>query len=189
MIVINTDPRRMREKVGQARRFLWDVGVRSHIVGIDTGPDTFFKTGEESVTFTHIYRAKGNEAGMVYIINAQDCHSLGRNLASIRNRIFSAITRSKAWVRVLGIGSGMRELTNEYEKLKGKNFELQFTYPDADQRNQLRIVHRDMTTEERGRVETRQQEVNSLVADLKSGSIRIEDLDPDRLAELRELIR
>ena len=26
------------------------------------------------MTFTGIFRAKGNEAGMVYIVNAQDCH-------------------------------------------------------------------------------------------------------------------
>ena len=38
---------------------------------------------------------------MVYIINAQDCFSAFGNLAGVRNRLFTAMTRSKAWVRVV----------------------------------------------------------------------------------------
>ena len=95
---------------------------------------------------------------MVYIINAQDCLSAIWNLASLRNRLFTAITRSKAWIRVLGVGADMKELIKEYEELKKQNFELRFTYPTKEQREQLRLVHRDMTMVERKRLENRQQE-------------------------------
>ena len=56
---------------------------------------------------------------MVYIMNAQDCFSalsLG-TLALKRNRLFTAITRAKAWVRVVGIGKQMDGLKAEWEKL------------------------------------------------------------------------
>ena len=185
IIVINPDPLTTRDQVGPIRRRLLDLGINSHIAGVDTDPDVFFFSSIPSVTFTGVHRAKGNEAGMVYIINAQDCHSGARNLASIRNRLFTAITRSKAWIRVLGIGNGMAELTKEYETLKARNFELQFTYPTAKQREQLRIVHRDMTEEERKRLASRQKSLADLVRDLESGTIRAEDLDElDRLREL-----
>ena len=188
IIVINPDPLTTRENVGPIRARLLDMGIDCHTAGVDTEPDIFFQPDFASVTFTGIYRAKGNEAGMVYIINAQDCHSGLRNLASLRNRLFTAITRSKAWIRVLGVGPDMEELIKEYEELKKQNFELRFTYPTKEQRDKLRLVHRDMTTGELERLENRQQNLNALVEDLRSGNYHIEDLDPRTLDELREIL-
>ena len=188
IIVINPDPLTTRDQVGPIRRRLLEMGINCHIAGVDTDPDIFFRKSETSVTFTGVHRAKGNEAGMVYIINAQDCHSAARNLASIRNRLFTAITRSKAWVRVLGVGSGMAELMKEYNTLKARNFELQFVYPTGEQREQLRIVHRDMTEEERERLASRQRNLVDLIKDLESGAIRPEDLDKNTVAKFKELL-
>ena len=189
IVVINPDPQSTRTNVGPIRRRLFDKGINSHLAGVDTDPDTFFQFDEESVTFTGIFRAKGNEAGMVYIVNAQDCHTVAPNLASVRNQLFTAITRSKAWIRILGVGSGMEALMNEYGKLKANNFELDFTYPNADQRQQLRIVHRDMTMDERKRLGNSQRSLLDLVEDLKAGAVRVEDMDAEVVAKLRELLR
>ena len=82
----------------------------------------------------------------------------------------------------------MEGLIKEYEKLKEQNFELQFIYPTRDQREQLRIVHRDMTTRERKRLESREKSVFDLVEDLKAGRVRREDLDESMLTELRQLL-
>ena len=188
IIVINPDPRTTRSSVAPIRSRLFEMNINSHLAGVDTTPDTFFQTGQDLVTFTGIYRAKGNEAGMVYIINAQDCHSAERNLASIRNRLFTAITRSKAWIRVLGVGSRMKEIKKEYDKLKSQGFKLQFIYPTEKQREQLRVVHRDMTTAERKRIEQRQKSLFDLIKDIESGNIHIEDLDETAVARLREFL-
>ena len=189
IVVINPDPQSTRSSVGPIRRRLFDKGINSHLAGVDTDPDTFFQFDEESVTFTGIFRAKGNEAGMVYVINAQDCHTSAPNLASIRNQLFTAITRSKAWIRILGIGRGMEALMNEYKTLSTNDFVLDFTYPNADQRQQLRIVHRDMTLDERKRLENSQRSLLDLVGDLEAGAVRVEDIDAEVLARLRELLR
>lgn len=187
IVVINPDPLTTRRNVGPIRRCLLEMDIQCHLAGVDYGPDTFFQPDTKSVTFTGIYRAKGNEAGMVYIINAQDCHSTAWNLASIRNRLFTAITRSKAWIRVLGIGSGMKELKKEYAKLKGRDFELRFTYPTEEQREQLRVVHRDMTTSERNQLKSRQKNLDDLIKDIESGSVHIQDLDKGTVERLRAL--
>ena len=187
IIVINPNPRTTREKVGPIRARLLEIGINCHTAGVDTQPDIFFRSDFSSVTFTGIYRAKGNEAGMVYIINAQDCHSALWNLASLRNRLFTAITRSKAWIRVLGVGANMKELIKEYEELKRQNFELRFTYPTKEQREQLRLVHRDMTTVESKRLEIRQKNLDALIEDIKSGSVHLEDLDKRTVDELRTI--
>ena len=189
IMVINPDPLTTREKVGPIRSRLLEMGIMSHLAGVDTNPDVFFRDSSEgSVTFTGIYRAKGNEAGMVYVINAQDCHAESGNLASLRNRLFTALTRSKAWIRVLGVGGGMEELKQEYEKLKERNFELKFTYPTQDQREQLRIIHRDMTQAERERLKSGQRGLDGLLGDIESGTLHIEDLDEDLIARLKKIL-
>lgn len=188
IVVINPDPLTTRSNTGPIRRRLLDLGISSHLAGVDTDPDVFFQPESASVTFTGIYRAKGNEAGMVYIINAQDCHSSAWNLASIRNRLFTAITRSKAWVRVLGVGSGMRLLTQEYERLKEHDFELQFSYPTQEQRKQLMVIHRDVSTEERKRLAEREKGLADLITDLEAGNVHPEDLDEGLMTKLKNLL-
>jgi superfamily I DNA and RNA helicase len=188
IVVINPDPLTTRQNVGPIRRRLLDVGISSHLAGVDTDPDIFFHSDTNSVTFTGIFRAKGNEAGMVYIVNAQDCDSSAWNLATIRNRLFTAITRSKAWVRVLGIGDGMKALAGEYGKLKAHNFELHFTYPTKPQLDKMKTVHRDMSTAERKRLKDRERGLSDLVAELETGSVHPEDLDEQLVSKLRDLL-
>lgn len=127
IIVINPDPKTTKFKVSLIRSMLFNKGINSHIAGV-ANPDEFYENND-SVTFTGIYRAKGNEAAMVYVINGQDCYQSFGSLQTVRNRLFTAITRSKAWVRVIGVGEDMVKLTEEFEKVKEKNFTLDFCYP------------------------------------------------------------
>ena len=55
---------------------------------------------------------------MVYIMNAQDCHSSALNLATIRNQLFTAITRSK-----LGYVSLALVVAWKNSQRNSKNFE------------------------------------------------------------------
>jgi len=171
IVVINPDPLTTREKVGSIRKKLLESEINSHLAGVDTDPDIFFKSDTSSITFTGIYRAKGNEAGMVYIINAQDCHSTSANLATLRNRLFTAITRSKAWVRVLGIGAGMQSLIDEYKSLQSKNYELHFRYPTQAEREQMSIVHRDISPTERNQRNKEDKKFVELLEDIKTGKL------------------
>lgn len=188
IMVINPDPLTTRANVGPIRSRLLELGINSHLAGVDTDPNTFFQLDDALVTFTGVHRAKGNEAGMVYIINAQDCHSAFRNLASIRNRLFTAITRSKAWVRVLGIGESMTELKSEYEKLKERDFELRFTYPTSEQREYLRVIHRDMSSEESRHVKNSDKSLYDLLEHLESGMVHIEDLNDEAIARFKKIL-
>jgi len=122
IVVINPNPLTTQREVGPARQQLFAVGINSELAGVSTSADIFSKAG--CVTFTGIFRAKGNEAGMVYILNAQDCASGWDKTATAlnRNRLFTAITRSKAWVRILGIGPNMDLLMQEWATLKQNDY-------------------------------------------------------------------
>src|SRR3546814_941572 len=106
---------------------------------------------------------------MVYVINAQVCNGFGTGLASLRNRLFTAITRSKAWVRVIGYGPQMQGLIDEFSALRKRNFVLDFTYPDDTLLSKLRIVHRDLSPHEKNRLERRKSQLAALLVDLENG--------------------
>jgi superfamily I DNA and RNA helicase len=159
-------------------------GVNSNLAGVTNSADSFSEPG--TVTFTGIFRAKGNEAAMVYIINAQDCFSafLPRDLARVRNRLFTAITRSKAWVRVLGVGPQMAALKAEFERTKESGFELAFRYPTEAERKEITIVNRDMSKAEKERLNQKQQSLIDLLESLESGETFIEDYPEDVVKKL-----
>jgi len=187
IIVINTNPVTTRNAVAQARKKLFEQGINSNLAGISTSPDIFVT--ENCVTFTGIYRAKGNEAAMVYIINAQDCYTAWRGeLVKVRNRLFTAITRSKAWVRVYGIGNNMLQLTEEFKKVYYNDFKLTFLYPTVEERQQLNIVNRDMTVEEKRRIDQKKVNLEEILRSLESGETVIEDYPEETLLRLQAFL-
>lgn len=188
IVVINPDPLKTRDAVGPVRMLLFEHGINSHLAGVDTSPDVFFDADRESVAFTGIFRAKGNEAGMVYIMNAQDCYSSFGNLARVRNRLFTAITRSKAWVRVLGVGQRMNGLISEFNQVVENDFNLRFRYPTEEERKHLNIVNRDMSEDEKQRVKKKKGELAQLLEDLESGRVFVEDLGVDQIRRLRAFL-
>lgn len=188
IIVINPEPLSTRARVSSIRRKLYELKINSHITGVDSSPDVFFDADNGSVAFTGIFRAKGNEAAMVYIINAQDCFDSFDELARIRNRLFTAITRSKAWVRVVGVGKQMQGLIDEYEKVKDAAYSLKFTYPTEEQKKYLNIVNRDMTVEEKNKIKKGKNDFSSLIEDLESGKIYLEDLGVDQVLRLKAVL-
>ncbi len=189
IIVINPNPLTTKKLVAPIRAKLYQYGIDSHTAGVDTAPDVFFANGNESVAFTGIYRAKGNEAAMVYVINAQSCYNSSFDMATIRNQLFTAITRSKAWIRVVGIGENMRGLIAEYQKVKDHNFTLDFKYPTKAQRDLMNIVNRDMSEAEKNRVSKSKGNLASLIEELENGQIYLEDLGRDQVARLRTLLQ
>lgn len=189
LMVINPNPFTSRKNLGPLRSLLLDRDIKNHLAGVDLSADVFFAPEQESVTFTGINRAKGNEAAMVYVVNAQEGNEDRVNLATIRNRLFTAITRSKAWVRVCGVGDEMRKLQEEFESVREAAFELQFRYPTEEEKKRLRIVHREVTGRERARLKAGERSVADVVRALNEGSLYREDIDPNLLAELERAIR
>ena len=85
---------------------------------------------ENNVTLSTINKAKGNEAGMVYIIGA-DTVFINRDNVLLRNKLFTAITRTKGWVTITG-GEKIEYCLEEVDKLKANDFKLVFTQPSKE---------------------------------------------------------
>lgn len=193
IIVINPIALTTKSEVGIIRDILFKKGYKTHITGA-TNTDIFFEPN--SIAFTGINRAKGNEVPMVYIINADECHShpffVDRDLQRRRNILFTAMTRSKAWVRVYGIGANMDALIKEYNKVKEKDFVLDFIYPSQKEIDNMNTIRRDITEDE---VVTHKKEVEllellpNILLKIESGEMSVEDYPIEMQAILNALIK
>jgi len=125
-------------------------------------PEDFFR--EDSVVYSSIRRAKGNETFVVYIVNAQKCvNSLRRR--SDRNGLFTAITRSKGWVRVLGHGEDMDALAQEFEEIKRHDFKLHFDeYPDKETQKRIFLNNKDVAPKDVEALGSTKQLIDKLTA-------------------------
>lgn len=186
IIVINPNPLTTKSEVGILRKALLQKGINSTIAG-EADPDVFIN-GEDSVTFSGIFRVKGNEAAMIYVINAQDCYNHAGQVTMYRNVLFTAMTRSKAWLRLSGVGDQMNSLIEEAINVKDHQYRLEFTYPNADTRKNLKIINRDLSVNEQNDINSVESNLSNVFSKLRTGSITFNDISPQVLNQLKKLI-
>ena len=180
IVVINPNPLTTQREVGPARQLLFSESqINSELAGVSTSADVFTKSG--SVTFTGIFRAKGNEAGMVYIINAQDAFAGWNNSTTAleRNRLFTAITRAKAWVRVLGIGRNMDGLIQEWDTLRKNDYKLKFRYPTLEEKQELRLINKEPSGLRKNKRKKIEMQRDFLIQAAERGDLDVDSLISD----------
>jgi len=171
ILVINPNPLTTRSQLGPIRARLFRMAINSHLVGVDSYREETYRKRDSSITFAGISMAKGNEAGMVYVVNAHDGLSDRHSLSIVRSRLFTAITRSKAWVRVLGIGPDMQRLVREFSQLKKADFELSFRCPTLEERERLQIVHKNTSSLRAEQIQQRRTLIDKLISDYEEGRL------------------
>jgi len=187
ILIINPVGYTTSDSVADIRLKLMERGIQSHIAGA-FNPDIFLE--ENSITISGIRRAKGNEVPMVYIINSQDCFD-GSSLMKLRNTLFTAITRSKAWVKVVGIGNNMELLIKEIEEIKRNEYKLKFVYPSLEEIKKMNIIHREKTELERELISedlTAIDKILNLAERIKNQESFIEDYPVDIQEQIKKLI-
>ncbi|VVB89742.1 Uncharacterised protein [uncultured archaeon] len=123
---------------------------------------------ENHITLTTVYRAKGNEAGCVYIVGIDSIFS-NKNSIVERNKLFTSMTRAKAWVTITGVGNFASEFEKEIKAIVNNNYELIFTMPDL---NTLRRIQRDLAN--------KQAELNRIREYIVQKAVEL-GIDPDEL--------
>jgi superfamily I DNA and RNA helicase len=121
----------------QVANFLMKQGIDIYIPGNQDynilngdrdryNPNKFWCEG--AVTVSRIHRAKGNEADMVYIIGLDNIAKDEGNI-SLRNQLFIALTRARAWVNLSGIGA--YPMYEEFYRViqSGDTFTFTFRHP------------------------------------------------------------
>lgn len=155
--------------------------ISSMLAGVTNERDIFHIPG--SISCSAIYRAKGNESPMVYIVNADCCYE-GIELIKLRNTLFTAITRSRAWVRICGVGSAMDGLIAEIQRFIDKEYVLDFKIPTKTEMNKLRTINRERSASDTRKIEEAQKGVRTLLDLVAKG-----ELDASQIPELGSLMK
>jgi superfamily I DNA and RNA helicase len=185
IVVIHPVPLKAKSDFAPLRKILFDRHIESHIAGVNTSKDDFFL--DNSIACTSIYRAKGNEAAMIYVINAEQCYA-GFALIRKRNILFTALTRSKGWIRAYGVGDSMQGLINEFERVKEQHFTLKFRYPTLEEMDKLNVLHRDLTQAEMKVISESERAAADLIKRLRNQEIQVTDLSKETIEQLKELL-
>ncbi len=149
-------------------------------------PEDYFR--DDSIVYSSVRRAKGNESYMVYIINAQRCVNTIQRRTD-RNALFTAITRSKGWVRVLGYGEDMQALCDEFDRIKEHDFKLYFEhYPTREEQETIYLNNRDVEDREKRAFDQTKELINRLSQEGSMSKVQLMkqlfDADKEELLKL-----
>jgi len=186
ILIVLPDTYRAKSRGPRLMKVLRERGIASHQVGVTTTADEVFRP--ESVALAHIFRAKGNEAPMVYVLDAQHC-AAPFNAVTRRNTLFTAITRSRAWVRICGHGEDMATISSEVQQVVADNFQLKFRIPTDEDLTRLRHIHRDRPAQDEATVRRNTGRLISFLEAVDRGEMDVHDLPDDvriRLAQLQQ---
>lgn len=152
------------------------INLSIHKAG-STNPEDFFRNN--SVVYSSIYRAKGNEAYYVYVLNAQKCIGTLSKIKE-RNALFTAITRSKGWVKVIGFGEDMQLLIDEFNAIKENEFRLVFEkYPTKEEQEKLLLNNADIDEPDQKTLDNARKVIGKLKGKISTEEIVKELLGPD----------
>ncbi|MEV7618922.1 ATP-binding domain-containing protein [Microbacterium sp. NPDC089321] len=173
ILVVFPLPWTAKSRALSLRKALARRKIPSHLVGVNSSVDEIRVIG--SVAMAHIHRAKGNEAAMVYVMDAHSA-GMGNDVVTRRNTIFTAITRNKAWVRVVGHGRYMDPIASEIAQVREEQYRLRFKLPTRTQLDAMRRDLRGKTKEEIERLQRTEENLRDLVHALDAGTLSLEDV-------------
>ena len=186
ILVILANPLTARDEANRLMQALSAHDITAHLAGVMASVDQLFQDG--SIAITGIYRAKGNEAPMVYLLNSEYCAGTARFISTkARNILFTAVTRSRAWVRVYGSGEGMTTLSEELSKIVENQYRLAFKVPTREELEKIRRIHRDISREEIAKIQKVERGLQEALEMIKRGEVAPDDLSPEIRADLATL--
>lgn len=145
IVVISLTNDDLKKRFSMLQSKLFAYGIRSIAPGFDVDRDAFGIEG--SVTLSTVYKAKGNEAFIVYVMGCEAIYDYVDFLEA-RNKAFTAFTRSKGWLVITGVGQNMEKVMDELKKIMHDiktEQKMDFIFPDQEH------IARKLSSEEHAR--------------------------------------
>lgn len=181
ILIVLPDTYRAKSRGPHLMATLRRYRIESHLVGVTTNVDSVFSP--TSVAIAHIHRAKGNEAPMVYVLDAQYGASTF-NAVTRRNTIFTAITRSRAWVRITGWGDNMATVLAETQEVAQNQYRLRFKIPTYGELQTLRHIHRERSVQDEESVRRATEGLSAFLEAIEQGELDFHDIPPELRTQL-----
>ena len=157
IVVISLDDRNAKFYLNTLSERLALVNIATNnIIADPYNEPPFVRTGK--VTLSTVYRAKGNEAAAVFAVGIDAVNTQARDG---RNKIFTAFTRSKAWLRVSGIGGQAQSIFTELDEALDGSPEMRFVMPDLQE---IETIQRGLSRKQSKAKAAREEFVRKLKA-------------------------
>lgn len=138
IIVISLDDRNSKYYFNQIGDTLYNMGIFSHNLSSNSYEKGFIE--DERVTLSTVYKAKGHEAAMVFVIGC-DVFESKRDERNMRNKVFTSFTRAKAWLRISGINIAEDSIVSEIRQVVDNEFKMKFYHKESH------VIQRDLNEE------------------------------------------
>ena len=134
------------------------------------------------MSYNVVYDLLTNE-NSEYLKEYEDLMPMFKNMEKLRNILFTSITRSRAWVRVCGVGEKMQQIQKEYNQCVTNDYDLHFRIPTDEELKKARRLNRERTSTEKRILETTKDNINELIDNIEKGTV-----DSELLPELNKLM-
>ncbi|GAB1540789.1 DEAD/DEAH box helicase [Scytonema sp. NUACC21] len=145
IVVINLDTgKNSKAQFEYLRRELDKREIKAITPGYIEKPNLFKEPG--FVTLATPFRAKGNEANVVFIFNSQIV--VDNATYRMRNSFFVAVTRSRGWCYISGNGDKSLSLKREIDSILMDYPKFKFLFPKSDDiRRRIELISADKNLE------------------------------------------
>lgn len=137
IIIISLDDKASKSYFRKMSSLLSTMNVATNNITADPYNEPPFSI-QGKVTLSTVYRAKGNEAAVVFACGVDAVSTSSR---SGRNKLFTAFTRTKAWLRVCGVGANAASIAKEIQVAAKEFPNLTFVMPDL---KRIDTIQRDL---------------------------------------------
>jgi len=179
--VICLDALKMKKYLPPIQERLYALGLHSAIPGLVDDSSAYAEDGR--VTLSTVMRAKGNESYIVYVFSFDALYDYVESLQN-RNRAFTALTRSKAWVRISGVGTGMKKAKNEIDRILADQPKFKFIFPDMEK---IRDLDAEIARRKRDIRKARDNLTGLTGIDLKAIDA-LADQDPELFDKVKKML-
>ncbi len=179
IIVITLDNKNSEVEFASLRSMLNQLSIKCTTPGYVESSDKFKEAGR--VTLTTPFRAKGNEANIVFVIHCEKV--INDYSGRARNSFFVSVTRSRGWCYLSCVGKGT-SLKTEIDSIKLNYPQFVFTFPD---RKQLEEREKVISTSD-SKIDQYESELNSRMKDEAYRALLLEKIanDPELLKEIQK---
>lgn len=137
IVVISLDKGSAKEHFNYIRANLNLHNILCITPGFVENSDLFKE--KERITLTTAFRAKGNEANIVFVINSQK--AISDSTLRGRNALFVSITRTRGWCFITGNGPDAVILKSEIDAINRDYPRFEFDFPsESDYTRRLQII-------------------------------------------------
>lgn len=158
LMAIAIDDRAAQHYLSNLAQALAQRGIQSNNIIADRYSEPAF-TIEGKVTLSTVYRAKGNESAVVAVLG---CDAVPLDARTGRNRLFTAFTRTKGWLRITGFSNKFLPLKAEIETALRYAPEMHFRMPNP---KEIELIQRDLS-EKNSKLQRAQAEMERMKDEL-----------------------